>query len=211
MSSGGVRTIRGHPIRFGELAGPLVHSTDVFDWRDDAADRKVGDSDAHRTFEESFRVHNHHIEGSELACVEEYPRFADVALESVLADPRAGPGEVADDRQSFRLRPWHRGSDSTVGFDAALSVTTDVQSLIGEANHDRARVLDRWGGPYRRQYAVRVFQPLGESHNLHRRGAGAGRARNLGGRRIIAGGVERRTGGPRAQVLRRGACGYAFH
>ena len=28
-----MRTIRDHPVRFGELAGPLVHGANVFDWQ----------------------------------------------------------------------------------------------------------------------------------------------------------------------------------
>lgn len=206
MSSGGVRAIRGHPIRCGELGGPLVRGTNVFDWRDDAADRNVGDTDAHRTFEESFRIHGPHIEGSEPAYVEEYPRFADVALESFRADP----GEVAGDRQPFRLRSWHRESDSTVEFDAALSVTTDVQSLIEEADHGRTRLPDRWGGPYRRHHGVRCFDRGGTPRPTL---TGCRRRSSHGSRweENNRSGVERRTGGPRTQVPRRGACGYAFH
>ena len=238
-----MRTIRDHPVRFGELAGPLVHGANVFDWQlvstqelatavgypfeelvaDDAipyapvvvdttvhryptfgdtvsvetTPTRVGDSslelvydvvdengepfstarmthvtiapeggalalpdavrdrlddgqeardvdpgpgasdaaggDAHPTFEAAFRIHSPHIEGSELAYFEEYPRFADVALESFLADAGVEPGEVAGERQPFRLRAWHWEFNSTVEFDSTLSVTTDVRSVTDEA------------------------------------------------------------------------------
>jgi acyl-CoA thioesterase FadM len=243
-----MRTIRDHPVRFGELAGPLVHGANVFDWQlistqalataveypfeglvdDDAipyapvvvdttvhryptfgdtvsvevTPTRVGDSslelvyevvdadgepfstarmthvtiapeggalalpdavrdrldgmqasrdvdpgptagdtpggettdaDAHPTFEDTFRIHSPHIEGSELAYFEEYPRFADVALESFLADSGVELGEVADERQPFRLQAWHWEFKSTVEFDSTLSVATDVQSVTEEA------------------------------------------------------------------------------
>jgi len=237
-----MRTIRDHPVRFGELAGPLVHGANVFDWQlistqelasaveypfpalvDDGAipyapvvvdttvhryptfgdavsvdvtPTRVGDSslelvyevvdadgrpfstgrmthvtiapeggalglpdavrdrlngmsesrdvdpgpearetdaDAHPTFEESFRIHSPHIEGSELAYFEEYPRFADAALESFLADAGVDPSSVAGDRQPFRLRAWHWEFDSTVRFGSTLSVTTDVRAVTDEA------------------------------------------------------------------------------
>lgn len=233
-----MRTIRDHPVRFGELAGPLVHGATVFDWQlistqelasaveypfqalveDDAipyapvvvdttvhryptfddtvsvdvTPTRVGDSSlelvyevvgadgqpfstgrmthvtiapeggalalpdavrdrldgmsgsrdvdpgpsdvaadagAHPTFEDSFRVHSPHIEGSELAYFEEYPRFADVALESFLADAGVDPSSVAGDRQPFRLRAWHWEFNSTVEFGSTLSVSTDVRSV----------------------------------------------------------------------------------
>ena len=93
----------------------------------------AADSDAHPTFENAFGIHGPHIEGSELAYFEEYPRFADVALESFLADAGVNPGSIADDRQPFRLRAWHWEFDSTVEFDATLLITTDVRSVSPEA------------------------------------------------------------------------------
>ena len=238
-----MRTIHDHPVRFGELAGPLVHGANVFDWQlistqelasaveypfedlvaDDAipyapvvvdttvhryptfddtvsvdvTPTRVGDSsldlvyevvdadgrpfstgrmthvtiapeggalalpdavrdrldgmsesrdvdpgpseaaatsgDAHPTFEDAFRIHSPHIEGSELAYFEEYPRFADVALESFLADAGIDPSAVAGERQPFRLRAWHWEFDSTVEFGSTLSVITDVEAVTDEA------------------------------------------------------------------------------
>jgi len=99
----------------------------------DAAGDAEADGDAHPTFENDFRVHSPHIEGSELAYFEEYPRFADVALESFLADAGVDPGTIAGERQPFRLRGWHWEFKSTVEFDATLSITTDVRSVTEEA------------------------------------------------------------------------------
>jgi acyl-CoA thioesterase FadM len=243
-----MRTIRDHPVRFGELAGPLVHGANFFDWQlvstqelatavdypfedlvaDDAipyapvgvdttvhryptfgdtisvevTPTRVGDSslelvyevvDAdgepfstarmthvtiapeggalplpeavrgrlteaqgsrdvdpgpadsaaagegaaeagdHPTFEDTFGVHSPHIEGSELAYFEEYPRFADIALESFLAESGVESSGAAGERQPFRLRAWHWEFNSTVEFGSTLSVTTDVQSVTEEA------------------------------------------------------------------------------
>ncbi len=99
----------------------------------DAAGADADDGGAHPTFEDTFRIHSPHIEGSELAYFEEYPRFADVALESFLVDAGIDPGAVAGERQPFRLRAWHWEFKSTVGFDATLSVTTDVRSVSEDA------------------------------------------------------------------------------
>lgn len=81
----------------------------------------------------SFRIHSPHIEGSEPASFEEYPRVAHVALESFLADAGIEPSSAAGDRQPFRLRAWHWEFDSTVEFGSTLSVTTDVQAATDEA------------------------------------------------------------------------------
>ena len=253
-----MRTIRDHPVRFGELAGPLVHGATVFDWQlistqelaraveypfqalvaDDAipyapvvvdttvhryptfddtvsvdvtptrvgdsslelvyevvdadgrafstgrmthvtiapeggalalpdavrdrldgmsgsrdvdpgpSDTAATDASAHPTFEDTFQVHSPHIEGSELAYFEEYPRFADVALESFLADAGIDPSSVAGDRQPFRLRAWHWEFDSTVEFGSTLSVSTDVRSVT----EDTIRV----GHTFRTDGAVRI-------------------------------------------------------
>jgi len=87
------------------------------------------DSAAHSTFEESFRIRSPHIEGSELAYFEEYPRFADVALESFLDDNWTPLTEFAGDRQPFRLRDWHWEFKSPVRFGSLLSVECDVRAV----------------------------------------------------------------------------------
>jgi acyl-CoA thioesterase FadM len=100
---------------------------------DGSADADAAEGDGRPTFEAAFRVHAPHVEGSELAYFEEYPRFADVALESFLADAGIEPAAVAGDRQPFRLRAWHWEFGSTVPFGSTLSVTTDVRSATPEA------------------------------------------------------------------------------
>ena len=98
-----------------------------------AADAGAANGDDRPTFEAAFGVRGPHVEGSELAYFEEYPRFADVALESFLADEGIDPAAVAGERQPFRLRAWHWEFGSTVPFGSTLSVTTDVRSVTPEA------------------------------------------------------------------------------
>ena len=90
------------------------------------------DADAYPTFEEYFRVHSPHIEGSELAYFEEYPRFADIALESFVANDGPRPSELAGERQPFRLRDWHWDFKSPVLFDSLLEVECDVEAVDEE-------------------------------------------------------------------------------
>lgn len=84
------------------------------------------------TFARSYPVNSPHIEGSELAYFEEYPRFADLALESFLTDAGCELSELAGDRQPFRLRDWHWEFKSPVHFDSILDVTSDVKSVSKE-------------------------------------------------------------------------------
>ena len=100
---------------------------------DGSADADAAEGDGRPTFEAAFRVHAPHVEGSELAYFEEYPRVADVALESFLADEGIDPAAVAGDRQPFRLRAWHWEFGSTVPFGSTLSVTTDVRAATPAA------------------------------------------------------------------------------
>ena len=100
---------------------------------DGSADADAAEGDGRPTFEAAFRVHAPHVEGSELAYFEEYPRVADVALEPFLADEGIDPAAVAGDRQPFRLRAWHWEFGSTVPFGSTLSVTTDVRAATPAA------------------------------------------------------------------------------
>ncbi|GAA0281823.1 acyl-CoA thioesterase [Halobacterium noricense] len=84
------------------------------------------------TFNQSYSVNSPHIEGAELAYFEEYPRFADLALESFLADSGCQLSELAGDRQPFRLRDWHWEFKSPVHFDSILDVTSDIKSVSTE-------------------------------------------------------------------------------
>ncbi|MGQ4555352.1 acyl-CoA thioesterase [Halobellus sp. GM3] len=95
----------------------------------------AGDSprgDDYPTFEESFRVHSPHIEGSELAYFEEYPRFAGIALETFIAESGPRLSDLAGERQPFRLRDWHWEFNSPVLFDSLLTVECDVRSVTDD-------------------------------------------------------------------------------
>lgn len=83
----------------------------------------------HPTFEERFTIRSPHIEGSELAYFEEYPRFAGVALERFLAESGRPLGDLAGERQPFRLRNWHWDFRSTVPLDSVLAVECDVRAV----------------------------------------------------------------------------------
>jgi len=105
--------------------------------REIQADRDVdvGPADEQRdptgypSFEDTFRIHSPHIEGSELAYFEEYPRFADAALESFVAESGPRLSQLAGERQPYRLRDWHWEFKSPVPFDSLLSVESDVRSV----------------------------------------------------------------------------------
>ncbi len=235
-----MRTIDAHPVRFGELAGPLAHGAMVFDWElistqevatafeypfEDIVDadgipyapvvasttvhrypafrdtvtvettpRSVGDSSVelvyemtdgdgdplatarltHVTiapgggalelpddtreafaealepdlepsvgpdedrddadapaisFESSFPIRSPHIEGSELAYFEEYPRFADAALEQFLEEQGTSLAELSGEKQPFRMRDWRWEFKSPVPYESTLTVETDVMAV----------------------------------------------------------------------------------
>ena len=81
------------------------------------------------SFEESFPVRSPHIEGSELAYFEEYPRFADVALERFLEAGDTSLAALSGEKQPFRLRDWRWEFKSPVRFESALTVETDVLAV----------------------------------------------------------------------------------
>jgi len=91
-----------------------------------------GDPESYPIFTDSFRIRSPHIEGSELAYFEEYPRFAGIALESFLEDAGTSLGDLAGDRQPFRLRDWHWEFGATVPFESTLTVESDVRAVTEE-------------------------------------------------------------------------------
>jgi len=91
-----------------------------------------GDGDAYPTIERTAPVRSAHIEGSQLAYFEEYPRFAGEALESYLAEQGASLATLSGDRQPFRLRAWDWQFDSPVPFESRLRVTCDVRAVTPE-------------------------------------------------------------------------------
>jgi acyl-CoA thioesterase FadM len=81
------------------------------------------------SFSASFDIRSPHIEGSELAYFEEYPRFADVALERFLESKETDLDTASDDCQPFRLRDWHWEFVSPVPHESALTIESDVRSV----------------------------------------------------------------------------------
>ncbi|WP_410767456.1 acyl-CoA thioesterase [Haloferax sp. DFSO60] len=125
--------------------GALAHPTGV---RERLAERQTkrtvdvgpaeepSSDETYPTFEGTFSVNSPHIESSELAYFEEYPRFADIALESHLADDGLSLAKLAGDKQPFRIRDWHWEFKSPVRFNSELAVECDVQ----EVTEDTVRV-----------------------------------------------------------------------
>ena len=78
------------------------------------------------TFSESFPIRSPHIEGSELAYFEEYPRFADAAMERFLEDSGTSLARLSGEKQPFRMRDWRWDFKSPVPYESTLTVETDV-------------------------------------------------------------------------------------
>ena len=90
---------------------------------------EVDVDDVFPTFESSFPVRSPHIEGSELAYFEEYPRFAAVSLESYLEDQGTSLAELSGEKQPYRLRDWRWEFKSPVHFESTLRVESDVVTI----------------------------------------------------------------------------------
>lgn len=81
------------------------------------------------SFEASFPIRSPHIEGSELAYFEEYPRFADVALERFLEEQGTSLATLSGEKQPFRMRDWRWEFKSPVPYESELTVETDVLAV----------------------------------------------------------------------------------
>ncbi len=81
------------------------------------------------TFSSSFRIHSPHIEGADLAYFEEYPRFADIALERFLDERGTSLGELRGDKQPYRIRDWKWEFKAPVRFESTLHVNCDVMAV----------------------------------------------------------------------------------
>ncbi|QHS16976.1 acyl-[acyl-carrier-protein] thioesterase [haloarchaeon 3A1-DGR] len=98
---------------------------------EDGAAAETGD--ALPTFSASFPIRSPHIEGSELAYFEEYPSFADAALESFLEDAETSRAALSGARQPFRLADWRWEFTSPVPFESTLRVESDVRAVDDRA------------------------------------------------------------------------------
>ena len=90
------------------------------------------DGDELPSFSSSFPVRTPHVEGADLAYFEEYPRFADVALEAYLGEQGTSLSGLRGDRQPFRLRDWHWEFKAPVRFESTLRVACDVLAVERE-------------------------------------------------------------------------------
>lgn len=81
------------------------------------------------SFSSSFRVRSPHIEGAELAYFEEYPRFADIALEEYLDEQGTSRAELQDEKRPYHVRDWRWKFQAPVQFGSTLRVTCDVLAV----------------------------------------------------------------------------------
>ncbi|WP_089827880.1 acyl-CoA thioesterase [Halogranum amylolyticum] len=104
-----------------------------------------GEDGAWPSFTETFDVRGPHVEGSELAYFEEYPRFADVALERFLESTGTSLDVLREDSQPFRLRDWRWEFVSPVQYESTLTVESDVRAVTDETVrvHHRLEIDDR--------------------------------------------------------------------
>lgn len=85
-----------------------------------------GEHDDLASFSTSVRIHSPYIEGAELAYFEEYPRFADIALEEHLLERGTSLGALAGEKQPYRLRDWRWEFTAPVRFETTLEVACEV-------------------------------------------------------------------------------------
>ncbi|MDG5760478.1 acyl-[acyl-carrier-protein] thioesterase [Natronococcus sp. A-GB1] len=84
------------------------------------------------SFSSSFEIHSPHIEGAELAYFEEYPRFADVALERHLETHDTPLDDLRGDKEPYRIRDWRWEFKAPVLFGTTLRVDCDVLEITDE-------------------------------------------------------------------------------
>lgn len=109
---------------------PNVGPSDAVEPGDDGPG--ADDPDALPTFASTFPIHAPHVEGSQLAYFEEYPRFGAIALEEFLDECGTTLGELAGPTQPFRLRDWRWEFTSPVPFESELRVQCDVRAVTEE-------------------------------------------------------------------------------
>lgn len=95
---------------------------------DDGAD--AGDGLA--SFSSGFEIRTPHIEGAELAYFEEYPRFADIALERHLEDRGTSLAELRGEKEPYRIRDWRWEFTAPVPFGTTLRVDCEVLEASAE-------------------------------------------------------------------------------
>ncbi|WP_227377673.1 acyl-CoA thioesterase [Haladaptatus halobius] len=84
------------------------------------------------SFSSTFPIRSPYIEGAELAYFEEYPRFADIALEEYLSEQGMSITELQGEKQPYRIRNWNWEFKAPVQFESTLTVTCDVLAVERE-------------------------------------------------------------------------------
>lgn len=93
---------------------------------------KTAEQEGLPSFSSSFQIRSPYIEGADLAYFEEYPRFADIALEEYLSEQETSLNELRDDKQPYRIRDWRWEFKAPVQFGATLHVSCDVLAVERE-------------------------------------------------------------------------------
>ncbi|MHC3436984.1 acyl-CoA thioesterase [Natrialbaceae archaeon A-gly3] len=84
------------------------------------------------TFSSSVTIHTPYVEGVDLAYFEEYPRFADIALEEYLHEQGTNFADLRGDEQPYRIRDWRWEFKAPVQFGSTLHVSCDVLAVDRE-------------------------------------------------------------------------------
>ncbi|WP_247004209.1 acyl-CoA thioesterase [Halosolutus gelatinilyticus] len=84
------------------------------------------------SYSTSVPIRSPYVEGANLAYFEEYPRFAGIALEEYLIECGTSLGELAEEKQPYRIRDWKWEFRSPVRFQTELHVECTVVSVDRE-------------------------------------------------------------------------------
>ena len=86
----------------------------------------TADPEPTHSFEWMTPVRSPYIEGAELAYFEEYPRFADIALENYVSKQGQSVGELSGEKYPYRIRNWHWDFRAPVRFESELHIDCGV-------------------------------------------------------------------------------------
>ncbi|MFU8866483.1 acyl-CoA thioesterase [Natronococcus sp.] len=97
-----------------------------------AAETDTDGDESLASFSSSFEIRSPHVEGAELAYFEEYPRFADVALERHLETYETSLDDLRGEKEPYRIRDWRWEFKAPVRFETTLRVDCDVLEVSDE-------------------------------------------------------------------------------
>lgn len=122
----------GSPLALPDRVRSRLREARVDDQPPVGPDESNGDEGL-PAFTSSVRIARPYLEAVEWAYFEEYPRFADIALEDFLRERGTSLGELRGAIQPFRIRDWHWEFHSPVEFESTLEVQCDVRAVGADA------------------------------------------------------------------------------